>query len=134
MKAVVQARYGSPEALDVRDVEVPRIGNRDVLVRVRAASLHPDVWHVVAGRPFALRMMGAGIFWPLNPIPGTDMSGIVERVGAHVTQFQAGDAVFGETVPREAFRHLMRDQLLGKVILAPEVAGLTAAESANAVR
>ena len=48
----------------------------EVLVRVRAASVHPDVWHVVTGRPYVLRLMGAGVFRPKNPVPGTDVAGL----------------------------------------------------------
>lgn len=98
MKAVVQSRYGSPDDLEVRDVAMPAVGDDDVLVRVRAASLHPDVWHVVTGRPYALRLMGGGIARPKNPIPGTDMAGVVEHIGKNVTRFQPGDEVFGETL------------------------------------
>jgi NADPH:quinone reductase-like Zn-dependent oxidoreductase len=98
MKAIVQARYGSPDVLEFRDVEKPAVGDDDVLVRVRAASLHPDVWHVVSGRPYVLRLMGAGFWRPRNPIPGTDMAGIVESVGKRVTRFRPGDPVFGETI------------------------------------
>jgi NADPH:quinone reductase-like Zn-dependent oxidoreductase len=99
MKAIVQDRYGSVEDLELREVDRPVAGNGEVLVRVRAASLHPDVWHVVRGLPHVLRLMGAGVFRPKNPIPGTDMSGIVEAVGTGVTRFRPGDEVFGETVP-----------------------------------
>lgn len=98
MKAIVQTRYGSPDDLEFRDVEKPAVGDDDVLVRVRAASLHPDVWHVVSGRPYVLRLMGAGFWRPRNPIPGTDMAGIVESVGKRVTRFRPGDPVFGETI------------------------------------
>ena len=100
MKAIVQESYGSPDDLEVREVERPSIAEEEVLVRVRAASLHPDVWHVVCGRPYVLRVMGAGFFRPKNPIPGTDMAGIVESVGPGVTRFRPGDPVFGETHPR----------------------------------
>jgi NADPH:quinone reductase-like Zn-dependent oxidoreductase len=98
MKAIVQQRYGATDALELRDVARPVVGDDDVLVRVRAASLHPDVWHVVAGRPYVLRLMGAGLSRPKNPIPGTDMAGVVEEVGTHVTRFRPGDEVFGETI------------------------------------
>ena len=47
-----------------------------MLVRVRAASVHPDVWHVMTGLPFVLRMMGAGLRKPKNPVPGTDVTGV----------------------------------------------------------
>jgi len=98
MKAIVQEKYGSPDNLELREVDKPAAGDDEVLVRVRAASVHPDVWHVVTGRPYVLRLMGAGVFKPKNPIPGTDMSGIVESVGKSVTQFRPGDSVFGETI------------------------------------
>ncbi len=98
MKAIVQERYGSFEDLNLREVDTPVPGDEDVLVRVRAASVHPDVWHGVTGRPYVLRVMGNGFLKPRNPIPGTDMAGIVESVGKNVTRFRPGDAVFGETI------------------------------------
>lgn len=98
MKAIVQVRYGSADALELRDVARPVVGDDEVLVRVRAASVHPDVWHVVSGRPYVLRLMGAGFSKPKNPIPGTDMAGVVEEVGKNVTRFRPGDEVFGETI------------------------------------
>ncbi|HEY2942635.1 MAG TPA: NAD(P)-dependent alcohol dehydrogenase [Vicinamibacteria bacterium] len=98
LKAIVQERYGSPDDLELREVEKPVVGDDDVLVRVRAASVHPDVWHVASGRPYVLRLMGAGFSRPKQPIPGTDMAGIVEFVGKGVTRFRTGDPVFGETI------------------------------------
>jgi NADPH:quinone reductase-like Zn-dependent oxidoreductase len=98
MKAIVQERYGSFDDLKLRDVDKPVPGDDEVLVRVRAASVHPDVWHVVTGRPYVLRVMGNGFLKPRNPIPGTDMAGIVESVGKNVTRFRPGDPVFGETI------------------------------------
>lgn len=97
MRAVIQRRYGSA-ALEVREVDRPTPGPGEVLVRVRASSVHPDVWHVVHGRPWVLRVTGGGFRRPKNPIPGTDMAGVVEAVGPGATRFRPGDAVFGETV------------------------------------
>ncbi len=105
MKAIIQQRYGSPANLEVREVDLPEIGEDEVLVRVHAASIHPDVWHVVSGRPFVLRLMGGGLLRPKHPIPGTDMAGVVERVGAKVTRFRPGDAVFGETISKHQWVH-----------------------------
>ena len=76
MKAIVQERYGSPDDLEVREVDKPVVGDDEVLVRVRAASIHPDVWHVVSGRPYVLRLMGAGLAKPKNPIPAMSVPGI----------------------------------------------------------
>ena len=98
MKAVVQEKYGAPdEVLRLQEIDVPQIRDDQVLVKVRAASVHPDVWHVVTGWPYILRLMGAGLRRPKNPVPGTDVAGVVEAVGADVTRFAPGDEVFGET-------------------------------------
>ena len=84
--------------LQVRDVDTPVVGDDEVLVRVSAASVHPDVWHVVNGRPYVLRLMGSGLRRPKNRVPGTDVAGQVEAVGRNVTRLRPGDEVFGETV------------------------------------
>ena len=98
MKAIFQDRYGSVDDLRIAEVDPPAPAEDEVLVRVRAASVHPDVWHMIVGRPYILRMMGAGLRRPKNPIPGTDMAGVVESVGSGVVGFQPGDEVFGESV------------------------------------
>jgi NADPH:quinone reductase-like Zn-dependent oxidoreductase len=99
MKAIVQDKYGSPDyVLHLREIDKPLVGDDEVLVRVRAASVHPDVWHVLTGLPYVLRMMGAGLRRPKNPVPGTDAAGVVESVGKNVTRFQPGDEIFGETI------------------------------------
>jgi len=97
MKAIVQDKYGSPDVLELREIDKPVVKDDEVLVRVHAASVHPDVWHVVRGWPYALRLMGAGLLKPKNSVPGTDVAGHVESVGKNVMQFQPGDEVFGET-------------------------------------
>lgn len=106
MRAVVQSAYGDPaEVLGVREVPTPDVGDDQVLVRVRAASVHPDVWHVVTGLPRILRVMGSGLRTPRPAIPGTDMSGVVEQVGAGVTRLRPGDEVFGETITGMQWRN-----------------------------
>jgi NADPH:quinone reductase-like Zn-dependent oxidoreductase len=103
MRAIVQHRYGpADEVLHLREVQTPAVADGEVLVRVRAASVHPDVWHTVTGRPYVLRLMGAGLRRPAEPIPGTDLAGQVESVGRGVTRFRVGDDVFGES--REGFQ------------------------------
>src|SRR5688572_30460204 len=99
MKAIVQSAYGSPAVvLSLREVPTPAPAADEVLVRMHAAGVHPDVWHLVAGWPYVLRVMGAGLRRPKNPVPGIDVAGVVEAVGAAVTRFKPGDAVFGATV------------------------------------
>jgi NADPH:quinone reductase-like Zn-dependent oxidoreductase len=97
MKAVIHSAYGSPrDVLSVQEVAKPVPKDGEVLVRVRAASMHPDVWHTIVGYPFVLRLMGNGVLRP-KPIPGTDLAGVVEGVGTNVTRFKVGDEVFGES-------------------------------------
>jgi NADPH:quinone reductase-like Zn-dependent oxidoreductase len=99
MKAIVQDQYGSPDdVLELKDIDKPVVKDDEVLVRVHAASVHPDVWHLVRGLPYVLRLMGAGLLKPKNIVPGTDVAGHVESVGKGVTLFQPGDEVFGESV------------------------------------
>jgi NADPH:quinone reductase-like Zn-dependent oxidoreductase len=97
VKAIIQDRYGSPDVLELREIEMPAVTDDEVLVRVRAASVHPDVWHVLRGVPYVLRV-GAGLRKPKNKVPGTDLAGLVEAVGRNVAQFKPGDEVFGESI------------------------------------
>jgi NADPH:quinone reductase-like Zn-dependent oxidoreductase len=105
MKAIVQERYGSADVLELREIDRPTAGDDEVLVRVRAASLHPDVWHAMKGVPFVLRIMGSGLRKPKNVVPGTDLAGNVESVGRNVTRFKPGDEVFGLSVLANLWRN-----------------------------
>jgi NADPH:quinone reductase-like Zn-dependent oxidoreductase len=93
----VQDRYCGMDALRLADVPTPRPGPGEVLVRVKAASVHPDVWHAMTGRPHLVRVMGSGVTRPKQPILGTDLAGRVDAVGPEVTRWMVGDEVFGET-------------------------------------
>jgi NADPH:quinone reductase-like Zn-dependent oxidoreductase len=95
MRAIVQDRYGPPEVLELREVERPVVGDGDVLVRVRAASVNPQDWHLMRASPFIVRATGTGLRAPTNPIRGTDAAGEVEAVGKDVTRLRPGDEVFG---------------------------------------
>jgi NADPH:quinone reductase-like Zn-dependent oxidoreductase len=102
MKAVVADRYGPPDVLRLVDIDPPAVMDGEVLVRVRAASVHPDVWHTVRGRPAVLRLMGNGLRRPKHRVPGTDMAGVVESAGR---RFRPGDEVFGETIRGHQWRN-----------------------------
>ena len=100
MKAIVHRAYGPAEnVLELREIDVPTPRSDEVLVRVRAASLHPDVWHVIEGLPYVVRLFGNGVRKPKKLVPGTDLAGVVEAVGASVTRLKVGDEVFGESTP-----------------------------------
>jgi NADPH:quinone reductase-like Zn-dependent oxidoreductase len=79
-------------------VRTPVPKDDEVLVRVRAASVNHGDWSFVRGKPFLVRLMGAGFLKPKNPILGSDVAGQVEALGGAATLFQPGDEVFGETV------------------------------------
>lgn len=95
MRAVVQDRYGLPEVLHVREIDTPKPGEGQVLIRVKAASLNIYDWHMTTGTPYMARTM-AGFTKPKNPIAGADVAGVVVEVGPGVSAFAVGDEVFGE--------------------------------------
>ncbi|MDL2075945.1 NAD(P)-dependent alcohol dehydrogenase [Streptomyces sp. GXMU-J15] len=95
MKAVVQERYGSVDALEFRDVERPEPGPGEVLVRVRAASVNAYDWHFLHGDPVVARAM-MGWRGPRARIRGRDFAGAVEAVGSGVDGLAPGDEVYGE--------------------------------------
>lgn len=95
MKAIVQDTYGAPETvLRLQVIAKPAVKDGDVVVRVRAASVHVGDWILVRGVPYIARM-AVGISKPKNRVPGTDISGTVESVGNGVTSLKPGDEVFG---------------------------------------
>jgi 8-oxo-dGTP diphosphatase len=98
MRAIVQSKYGAPsEVLRLAEIPQPAIAEDELLVRVRAASVHADIWHAVTGRPYSWRIV-SGWRAPKRPVPGTDIAGVVASVGMRVTRFKPGDEVFGETM------------------------------------
>jgi NADPH:quinone reductase-like Zn-dependent oxidoreductase len=94
MQAIIQDRYGGAEVLEARDIDRPAIGDDEVLVRVRAASVHVGDWILMTGVPYVMRMV-TGLSKPKNPVPGTDIAGTVEAVGTRVQSLRPGDDVFG---------------------------------------
>jgi NADPH:quinone reductase-like Zn-dependent oxidoreductase len=94
MRAIVQRCYGSPEVLESADVDRPAVGDDDVLVRVRAASVHPGDYFLMTGEPYVVRL-AFGLRRPRHPIPGRDLAGVVAAVGKDVADLQPGDEVFG---------------------------------------
>ncbi len=94
MRAIVQRRYGGADQLVLDETDRPTVGDDDVLIRVVAAGVDRGVGHLMTGRPYPTRL-GFGLRRPRNPIPGLDVSGVVEAVGRGVTRFVEGDRVFG---------------------------------------
>jgi 2-desacetyl-2-hydroxyethyl bacteriochlorophyllide A dehydrogenase len=95
MKAMVNARYGSPDVMELKEVEKPAPQDNEILVKVRATSVNAADWHSLRGSPLIFRFQ-FGFPKPKITILGGDVAGEVEAVGAAVTQFKPGDAVFGD--------------------------------------
>jgi NADPH:quinone reductase-like Zn-dependent oxidoreductase len=94
MKAIRYDDYGSPDVLELRDVDMPPVGDNDVLIRVRAAAVNPLDWHNLRGLPYVVRTQ-LGLRRPKFSGLGGELSGVVEKVGDKVTRFRPGDEVFG---------------------------------------
>jgi NADPH:quinone reductase-like Zn-dependent oxidoreductase len=94
MKAIVRDTYGTPDVLELREIDKPAVSDDEVLVRVRAVSVNLLDWHTLTGKPYIARM-GFGLLKPKSNRMGVDVAGQVEAVGKDVTQFRTGDEVFG---------------------------------------
>jgi NADPH:quinone reductase-like Zn-dependent oxidoreductase len=131
MKAIVQDTYGPVDALELREIDPPQIADdeadqaHDVIVRVHAGGVERGVWHVMTGLPYPVRLAGYGLRAPKTPVPGRELSGVVEAVGSAVTRFQVGDEVFG--LGQGAFAELAR---ASEDLLALKPASLTFVQAA----
>jgi NADPH:quinone reductase-like Zn-dependent oxidoreductase len=94
MKAIFRDRYGSPDVLEIRDVDRPEPTAEQALVRVHASSVNAYDWHMLRGKPYLARL-SEGLRRPKTTILGLDVAGVVEAVGDKVTHIKPGDRVFG---------------------------------------
>ncbi len=95
MKAIVYTQYGSPDYLELQEVERPNPKKDEVLVKVHSASVNSWDWDLIKGTPFLVRVIG-GLFSPRHKILGADIAGTVEAIGDKATTFKPGDEVFGD--------------------------------------
>jgi len=117
VKAFVLRSYGSPDQLDLTDVDEPVPADDEVLVRVGATSINPYDWHFMRGQPYVARLMagGVGLRGPKIRILGCDMAGQIEAVGQSVTEFSPGDQVYA-LLPQGGFAEYVSVQ---QSLLAP---------------
>ena len=94
MRAILQDAYGTSDVWRVGETAVPEYSEKEVLVKVEAAGLDRGTWHLMTGLPY-LGRLAFGLRKPKNPVPGRDLAGTVAAVGASVTRFAVGDAVYG---------------------------------------
>src|SRR5437764_6263675 len=126
MKAIVYCDYGVAN-LKVAEIAKPTPPDAKVLVKVDGASVNPLDWHFIEGTPKIMRALGVGLRKPKDPRLGVDFAGTVEAVGKNVTQFKAGDEVFGGR--DGAFAEYVCRRAVGAV--APKPAGLTFEQAAS---
>ncbi len=131
MKAAVQRRYGSPDAVTIEEVPTPVPRGDEVLVRVHAATVGIVDGLARQGTPAYARLY-FGLRRPRFPTLGSDFAGQVEAVGPGVTRFRVGDEVFGTTAPRFG-AHAQHVCLSEQAAVAPKPANLTYAEAAALV-
>jgi NADPH:quinone reductase-like Zn-dependent oxidoreductase len=93
MKAIVCSKYGSPDVLQLKDVPKPAPRENEVLVKIQAASMNASDFEILRGA-WSMRMIGP--LRPFHKIPGSDMAGVVERIGGGIKKFKPGDRVFGD--------------------------------------
>ena len=93
MKAVIHAKYGSPDVLEIVEMEKPSVSEDGVLVRVHASSVNPAEWYGMTG--LLVARFSGGLFKPKDPRLGADFAGVVEAVGSKVTHVKPGDEVYG---------------------------------------
>jgi NADPH:quinone reductase-like Zn-dependent oxidoreductase len=94
MKAAMYYRYGSPDVLQIKEVEKPVPKANEVLVKVAAASINSWDWDMIRGKPYIIRIWG--LTKPKFKIPGADFAGVIEAIGKSVTKFKPGDEVLGD--------------------------------------
>lgn len=130
MKAAVRTRYGPPDVVHVDEVPTPEPGPAELLVRVHATTVNRTDCAYRSGTP-AVTRLGTGFPAPRTAVLGTEFAGVVERAGAEVTSFVAGDRVFGYVEGRfGAHAEHLTVPARGSVALVP--AGIGVAEAAAA--
>ena len=95
MKAIVYEKYGSPDVMQLKDIETPAPKDDEVLIKITAASVNAYDWHFLTADIFLIRFMGGGLLKPKNTRLGADMAGRIEAVGKNIKAFKPGDEVFG---------------------------------------
>lgn len=128
MQAIVFREYGPPDVLSREEVPDPVRGDKEILVRVRAAAVDAGVRHLIRGEPWPVRLM-AGLIKPRINIPGSDLAGVIETVGPGVSGLRPGDKVFGD-LSASGFGAFAELACATEAVWAKKPAGLTFEEAA----
>ena len=95
MQAIIIKQYGPPEDLELKDVPKPTPAENEVLVKIQATAINDYDWSMVRGKPYLYRLL-FGFKRPKKSTPGMELAGTVEALGANVTEWKTGDAVYGD--------------------------------------
>ncbi len=95
MRALVFTKYGSPEVLQLKEIAKPTPEENAVLIKIHATAVNDYDWSLIRGKPYLLRLL-YGILRPKHQIPGMELAGTIEELGANVNLFKIGDAVYGD--------------------------------------
>lgn len=125
MRAIIQTGYGSPDTLEIGELDAPVPGAGELLVRVHATGVNPGDWDILRGTPYIIRP-SVGLRRPKNPILGLEVAGVVVEVGEGVTSFSPGDEVFAE-VPHGGFADYV---IVAEEVAVPKPVGLSFEEAA----
>lgn len=128
MKAVIFQKYGSPDVMNLKEVQKPVPGDDDVLVKINATCVNAGDWHLLRGKPFPVRLF-FGLTKPKFQILGADIAGTLEAVGTNVREFGPGDEVFGN-VSEYGFGGFAEYVAVPENTLAAKPAGMTFEEAA----
>jgi NADPH:quinone reductase-like Zn-dependent oxidoreductase len=129
MKAIVQESYGSPDVLELREIDQPVPGPREVLVKVRAASVNTADLDHLRGRSIAERL-AIGLSKPRNSVPGLDLAGEVVAIGEDVARLQPGDQVWAD-LSVSGFGAFAEYVCAAEKVFAPKPPTLTFEEAAS---
>ena len=134
MKAIIYRKYGSPDRLELQEVDEPVVEDGEVLVRVLGAAVNPGDWDLLHGTPYVLRPT-SGLRRPRNKVLGLAVAGRVKAVADNVSKFQPGDEVYAEiskggfaeyaSVSQDALALKPSNLTFGQAAAVP-VAGVTA--------
>jgi NADPH:quinone reductase-like Zn-dependent oxidoreductase len=111
MRTLTHTAYGDSDVLRIEQRPAPQPTAGEVVVRMRAAGVGPDAWHLMTGKPYAARAV-FGLRRPKPMVLGADVAGVVEAVGPGVTRFRVGDEVYGSSKGSFAELVIAREELL----------------------